>query len=342
MEGLMDFNSQHPGFVAPNDFNSANEAINVMEVISTSHDAAPKIESRRISVHDLSVWLRNPCRSGERTLMTLVLVPLINTRNPYRFDVNQEAFEQVLKKFGLERLYSFAHTTGMTFDVIPNTPGSQDPDGLNYYSIFLEHFFGLYMVDDPATGSQRGMLWTAPRPMELFRDAIINLQPLARHPYFVMLAASVAFNAYHNYRLGETNFQISTVEKRTGHQGWDMIAFPSAEGEFSSLSAKMSGLATTLAANRRLNGMVDEILKVLGDTFHLPDGVEHGVCVSFETHRKFLQRRLSIQQLHIDLLMSRVQTQLTAVCLLRPSQMAADLIVVQIAGESIKSRRDEA
>lgn len=333
----MDFISQHAGPTRPYDFNSTNEMIDVMDVFSTSDDAALKIESRQISACNLSMSLQNPCRPGQRTLITLILVPLITTLSPYHFDINENAFKHILKEFGLEILYKYAHATGMTFDIIPNASGSQDLHGLSYYSIFLEHYFGLYVSADPDTGSMRGIVWTSPRLMDLFRSAIINLQTLSRHPYYIMLAASAAFNADHNHYLGDIEFKVNTVEKRTGHQGWDMIAYPSAGGELSDLSAKMSGLATSLAANRRLNGMDDEILKVLSDTSHVPNSLEHGVCTSFETHRAILQRRSSIRHLHIELLMSRVQTQLTAVRSLRLLPMKADLIVLHIAVQSIKS-----
>ncbi|KAL9620361.1 MAG: hypothetical protein Q9160_005061 [Pyrenula sp. 1 TL-2023] len=256
MEGLMDFFSQNSGPTAPTDFNSTNNMIDVMEISSTPHDPALKIESRHIHVDDLSGWLQMSCQPGQRKSLRLVLVPLISTRNPYRLDISQQAFELILKEFGLEKMYSFANTTNMTFDIVPKAHNPQHPNSLDYYSIVLEHFFGLYMAADPGTDHMHGLVWTSPRPMGLFRNAVTNLQ------------------------LGKSHFQICTVEKRTGHQGWDMIAFPSAEGELSDLSAQMSGLATAITANRRLNGMVDEILKVLknyASKTHASTGLAHNL-----------------------------------------------------------------
>ncbi|KAL9113765.1 MAG: hypothetical protein Q9227_002210 [Pyrenula ochraceoflavens] len=302
MEGFVNFFSQHPGVVPPTDFNDANDGVDVIEIWSTKDEIPNRVVSSRIPSRDLSAWLQNSCSPCEGLLVRLITVRLITTRNPYRLDVGSEVIDQALKAFRLERCYKFAHSTAMTFDVVTEGGYSLDSYSVEYLSLFVAHFFGLYVVVDPNVGFTRGLIWTASRQMDLFHDALINLRPLASHAQYALVAAGAPFNAYHNFRLGQVSMEVSNVEKRTGYQGWDMIAYPGAKGSISELSAKMSGLATSLAANKRLNKMVDEILAQSSNKKLVLHGDENPVCALFEDCRKMLERRSVIQHVHIDFL----------------------------------------
>ena len=111
------------------------------------------------------------------------------------------------------------------------------------------------------------------------------------------------------------NHEVSTVEKRTGHHGNFHLAHPAATGTLEELSAKMSGAATAIAANKRLVRMLHQMLQSVQDTTLVVGSPQIAVDIMHElaTSVEFILKRIEIHLISLDLVDARVRNQLTAV-----------------------------
>ncbi|KKY18739.1 hypothetical protein UCRPC4_g04800 [Phaeomoniella chlamydospora] len=314
MEGLTSLYAAPDAQIHRHNFNNKNDIFEVAEISRSSVDWATATAACRFlqkSEAELMPWVG--CQAlNNRPFTRLVLVPLISNTNPYTLDIKESVVKQLLKDFNLDLVYRFAHASGMTFDVIP-IHESGAIKGF-HCSIYLTDYFGLYVVYDQTRNLTQGICWAGDKLMPRLREALMHLRDLSYHPYYILVATAAAFISYHNLRLVKVHREVSAVEKRTGYQGWDMIAHPTAQGSFPSLSASMSGLATSLAANKRLDRLTNEMLSAaLDDQILDLQDMDQQARALFQGHIQALQRRVHVQQMHIKLCLSRVQNQLTAV-----------------------------
>ena len=310
MDHLLDFYAENQVAVPEHDFNCENNDIEVLDAFADPNTPAQCVVSRQ-TTQSLPNWMRPSNVSGRQSFFKIVLVPVFKTRDPYRFDIKEENFDFVMKGFGLERLRRFAHASDMNFDIIPKT----DRDTVCGFlcSIFIVHFVGLYMMYDHRAGPMKCVCWATITQLSRLRTAFIRFKDMAQHPFYLLFCAAIAFNSYQDYRLSKVHNSVSSLERRTGYHAWTSIAFPTAQGSFSELSAGMSGSATSLATSERLVRMVEEILNALDDVSLLSGQIDSQSCRMIDTHVKVIRRRLKVQLVLIDLLASRVQNQLTAV-----------------------------
>ena len=243
---------------------------------------------------------------------------MIITDNPYRLDIKEDNYRHCLDRFDVSDYAPYAFSAAMTFDVIPRLHRGK-MNGF-FASVFSEHFFGMLSVYDEEAQCCFGLVFGADAILSRFCEALSSLKALCLEPGYCLLSTAATFNAYHNYRLTVTSHLIARVEKRTRYSSWDNIAHVTADEPLSDLSAQMSGIATSLAANRRLTKMADEILRSIDGQSTLADGGipwcpdhMHAINQKFHSHICIIKRRVAVQQVHIELLLAQVQNQLTAV-----------------------------
>ena len=240
-------------------------------------------------------------------------VSLSTASKPSELDIRKENFDLLLESFGLVQCTSFAHSAAMTFDIYHE----KDTSKLLHSSIFLQQFFGVYMSYDCASNLLLGLCWGGDRILPLFLNALDYLNTLKYHPFSLLLAANMAFNAYFNWRLNVIDTFVAKVTKRTGHQGWDMTAYDVAKGTFSDLSAQMSGTATMLAANVHLSTLAQMTLKQIRAKARLdgfPNTEVAGARVdAIDELVEEITSRLVLQDVEIKMLTTMAQQQLTAV-----------------------------
>ncbi|EXJ65605.1 uncharacterized protein A1O5_11132 [Cladophialophora psammophila CBS 110553] len=142
-------------------------------------------------------------------------------RYPYRLDMKKDNYEFLVNYMGLKKYIDYSHSSSTTFDIIPT---HYECKGWGFYgSIFLVHFIGLHITHDVRIGQTRSLGWTGDKQMPRFQDCLMRLGSLAQHPYCILLSAAASFNSHHNFRLGEVSRDVSSVEKRKGYSGWDMM-----------------------------------------------------------------------------------------------------------------------
>jgi hypothetical protein len=240
---------------------------------------------------------------------------MIKDRSSYCLDISEENYKLLIRHFGLQTCLNYAHSSPTSFDVVP----TYRDGAINGFqcSLFLAHFFGMYLTYDAQSTLAQGICWTGEKLMPLIQSALLHLKQLAQHPHYALLASSATFNTYHDYRIAAVNEEVASVEKRTGYRGWDVIAYDPAKGSFNELSARMSGLIISLSANRRLNSIAAEMLATtemqdLRSSFN-SWGIPPPTISSFEDHVRTIQRRMRVQNTSIELVITRVKNQLTAV-----------------------------
>ena len=300
------------------DFNEANERINFLLISNdTQINDVTCMQSQTSSCDELlSAISSSPPTSQHRPLVCLISIPLIHTSQPYRLDIRKKSYQCLLEKFGIAKYSAFGRSAANTFDLVPNY---QNNKATGFFaSIFVEHFFGLSLIYDATKELCLGICWAgAEMVMPRFLKSLTSLRQLSRQPCFVLFATVVAFNLYQSEQLAINDCFISRVEKRTGYQGWDMVAFEAEAGAISELSAKVSGILTSLAADKRLMRIMDDVLCAietesmlnLCSTSSNPSNPQNDL----KKRLAIIKRRLGVQHMYIDLLLDRAKNQLTAV-----------------------------
>ena len=315
MEGLMNmYNRFHP-MVPGLGFNNKHDSISFTTVTHDPRDERVNTTHRKsASREELEVSLRQ-CPLTRKVAACLVNVPVTKGMNPYYLEIAEEDYKHVLNRLGIWQPAVCAYSSDLTFDLVPWT---EDGEIRGFYaSIFMKRLFGLYMVYDERDDSSRGICWGGQNVLPGFIDALVALQSVALQPGYFLLCAAGALNLHLSRRLPLMAADVAAVEKRTGYQGWDMTAHPTAEGSLPELSARMSGDATSMAAGQRVSKVSKEILSAIEGHGSLIDGnvpLHPGPSrVIFQIHYATIKRRIKLQDIYIDFILARIQTQLTAV-----------------------------
>ena len=315
MDGLYDFYRKTAPALTEIDFNEKSDSVSVNRVYMRANGTSLELSQTRMMTEELDAGGLLHSSGSERTVACIIDVPLLVNRKPYVLDIKKKNYNLVSNYFGLSKYIKYAHSATMTMDVTPNVRDKHMNH--SYYSVFVLQFFGIYTIYDRTKELTLGICWGDQRIIPLFLDALLCLKPFARHQSWILLVTAMTFNAYHNWRLHLTDDFVAQVMKRTGYQGWDMTAHDMADGTLTELSAKMSGLATSLAANRRLTSMAQEIISAIeGDVGDSSGAVPKGDKEEekwFNDNVSTVKQRLVLQHIQINLLLAQVQNQLTAV-----------------------------
>lgn len=113
---------------------------------------------------------------------------------------------------------------------------------------------------------------------------------------------------------------IAMVENRTGYHGWTTLPTGAAEGDYATLSAKMSGSGTSLAGLKRIAKVLREIIGFIcqcspqkGSGVTSTDSQHQDAEFAKQECLTVLKSRLTMHEIETDFLLHRTQIQITAV-----------------------------
>lgn len=299
----------------------------VEDVVIPSDSVTRWMLSMRLGTH-----ADGPGQNGRRQLaLRLVLIPILIDHAPHHLGIRRETFEEILNQMGLKELYHYGASGCITlskFDgyvneeplppLLGRCPRSQA------FTVFIADYFGLWSRYDPALHATQGICMGTPTGSPKFvRHALAQFKFLITQPArFMPFVTAVALTCSLERRLESAMKSVAEVENRTGHYGWDVSRFGPAAGDFANLSARMSGLASTLAAIVRINRTTEQVLETLAHDGELKGPVTNNEepeggrsARELDQLLNLMRRRCQSQLTFIQYTSIRVQNQIQAVCL---------------------------
>ena len=207
-----------------------------------------------VSGAQLARWVDEQGEPDRALLVRLVQVELFVRKTPYQLDIsNKNQF--LARQFQTQRS---AYLWPLIVLVVASYDCQTAKLSLALSTLYITSALSFRMMHRQAFHRASGGDGITIK--DIFQDGLAYLASLAFHPFYPLLAAAIAFNLAIDGRLAEVQQKVSEVEHKTGYHTWSMHHYAKADGDYSSLSTRMSVVATTLAANKRLNVMAAEIL----------------------------------------------------------------------------------
>ena len=314
-EGLPELYTKTAASIRPLGFNPGKHSISFTRISPSSTQESVTVcqEEARDAKEILESVNRFPRGTG---LSTCVVTVPTSSDNQYLLDIKEEDYRSLVDNFGLEQCIGFASSASTSFDLTPRRCSQNARDFTA--SFHLQDAWGLYLAYDEAQERILGLCWGIRNVLPRFVQALSILRMAALQPSYTLVAMVAALNCYHSWRSASLSQSIAQVERRTGHQGWDISMHTEASGSYSDLSARISGILTSLASNHRVLDMCDQVLSAVKRTVpecdvqaiqRLPRTSEDHLSFNIAT----LSRRLTATRVTMGFLVSRAGYQLTAV-----------------------------
>lgn len=316
---LCDFLSVHAVYPCF-DYNEDCDAIYVSE---TSRPVQSKVELRRRKFSELFEQSPSLCKTtlrdtGDDVLLRLAWVTLHKDPIPWKLDIKNSDLNLILESFNITPgyRYTFSAPGGIAF--IP-AQAQEDPQDL-VCSVFILDMFAIIWNHDFTTHRTSALCWGDQWVIETMHSLLTHLKPLSQHPIFPALLAATLLGRLLERVLNRLVNSIEAVENRTQFHSRRHTATGIADGSYASLSAQMSGCASTLAGMERITRVFHMIL----DSILNYEPRRHGIetyeeieLVSGEVNvcACVLRDRLAMEEVQIRFLSRRVDIQLTAVSL---------------------------
>ena len=315
MEGLCAFvlprAAGHPPFC----FNENSDGLEVSEIWSShfSHE----LRRRQIPDVDVGAWsARSPSRGAEASpLLRLVWIRLHKDVRPWQLNIQKSSLDVVLEDFSIEEVYRYSFISPNSFATLPvhQTDHSNPP----VFSLFMPDLFAITWTHDSVSGRTEGACWADDWISEAMQDIMSRQKGLARHPLFLALVVSVMLGCLLDRDLDREVKRIAAVENRTRYHGFKHTSVGTAEGDYASLSQRMSGCAVSLSGLERIFKVLDEFLgkiSVYSQPYGMDGDSELGnINLKLDECVETLGSKLKMQKIQIDYLSRRVEVQLTAV-----------------------------
>ena len=295
-------------------FNEESDKLEVIEIRPSDNS----YELRRTQILDANVGLWSAENSLNETeapaLLRLVCIRKDHDPHSFELDVRQSSLDTVLQHFELEEAFRYSFINPAFFTLMP--AGQTEHSDTLTFSLCSPHFFGIAWKHDARRGKTEGVFWGNDRVYEQMWHFMKKMKDWARSPLYLALVVSVMVGNVLDGCLATEVAKISTVEARTRYHGFIDTAGEIAQGDYTSLSQRMSACAGVLAAIERDHKVLNEFLIDIsfcqrydvGDDPRSRKGrMEVEDCV--ET----LKKRLKMQKIQLDFLTRRVEIQLTAV-----------------------------
>ena len=312
MEGLcafvLDRATVHPSFC----FNETSDKLDVSE-IWPSH-TPDELQRTQIRDVDVELWL-NKEPSEISALLRFVWVRLHKEVRPWQFDIRESSLFAILGNFQIEEAYKYGFTSPASFAFMP-VHQTEQPNML-VFSLCMPELFAIAWKYDVRTGGTAAVFWADEWITETIQYIMNQQKAWARHPLFLALIASIMLGYLLDRDLDREMQSIAAVENRTRYHGFKYSSVGVAEGDYASLSQKMSGCAVSLAGSERIHSVLDEFLgdiSFYSEKYGANDDPKlKSVTVEADKCVETLKRRLKMQKIQIDYLSRRVGVQLTAV-----------------------------
>ena len=181
----------------------------------------------------------------------------------------------------------------------------------------MPDLFAVVWTRDTASGKTEGICWADDWISGTMQDVMSHLKGWALHPLFLALVVSVMLGYLLDRDLDREVKSIAAVENRTRYTGIKYTSVGIAEGDFPSLSERMSGCAVSLAGLARISDVLNDFLGEMSN-YSQQYGVKDDpklkhISLKVDECVETLRRRLRMQNIQVEYLSRRVEVQLRAV-----------------------------
>lgn len=296
-------------------FNENSHALDVSETcpFHPSH----RIQLRQIPDFDIGHWLKEspPHGNGTESLLRLVWVRLCKDVRPWQLNIRKSSLDAILQTFNITQAYNYSFTAPGTFAIMP--VGQTLHSNTLVFSLCMPDLFAVVWAHDAASGKTEGVCWADEWISKTMQDIMNHLKEWALHPLFLALAVSVMLGYLLDRDLDREVKSIAAVENRTRYTGIKHTSVGIAEGDFPSLSARMSGCAVSLAGLGRISDVLKDFLGEMSG-YSQRHGVKDDpklkhINLKVDECVETLRRRLKMQNIQVEYLSRRVEVQLRAV-----------------------------
>ena len=296
-------------------FSEESDKLEVIEIRPSDNS----YELRRTQIPDANVGLWSAENSLEGTeapaLLRLVSVRMDFGPEDWEIDVRKSSLDTALQHFELEEAFRYSFTKTAVFTLMP-ADQTEHSDTLTF-SLCSPHLFGIAWKHDARRGKTEGVFWGDGRAYEKMWRFMNKTKDWARSPLFLALVASVMVGNLLDEYLSTENDKIGTVEARTRYRGFIGVAVEIAQGDYTSLSQRMSACAGVLALAERNHKILNEFLidiSLYSQRYDVGDDPRsRKVRAEVEDCVETLKRRSKMQKIALDFSTRRVEIQLTAV-----------------------------
>ena len=246
MEGLADFLGE--GAFWRRAYNEQSDGIEITETFQ--QEDSTELETRRIANADIVPWLdqRFAVDKGANKrdgIMRIVWVYVDANVMPWRTDMKESVFESLLEGFELKGAHQLIPLDGGII-FLPADHQNKQSFALQVSALAVSIIW-TYNLETNSTE----VIWLFSNTFfssSLVQDILQRQKRLARHPMFIAFLAAVLILDRTTRVFRDINMSIVQTENRTRHSSLHGDTYPVAEGSYASLSARMSGSATVIAA----------------------------------------------------------------------------------------------
>ena len=296
-------------------FSEEPDKLEAIEMLPS--DNSYELRRAQIPDADVGVWSAKDSskETGAFALLRLVGVRMHNDPGCLELNTRKSSLDTLVKNFELEKAFRYSFTLPAIFVSMPVCQ-TEHSDMLKF-SLSHYRIFGIAWRHDARSGRTEGSFWGVDWAYEKMWHIMNRTKGWARHPLLLALVASVVIG----YSLDKIMFKeagkIVAVEARTGYHGFDATFYGIAEGDYTSLSQRMSGCAGALASVERDHKILNEFLSDISHHFQRydvgNDPSSRRVRLEMEDCVEMLKRKSKMQKIQLDYLARRVGIQLTAV-----------------------------
>jgi len=306
--------------------------IDVSEAMFNDEQQTYEVHDGKLNETELPSWLDAPAlpeasRSGTLPSLRIVWIPF--SKEPYRMQIRQPNLDFILKKFEIETAFK---SIQIGFDgIVSNLETSRlGKQSAKWYAIYLSYFQPCVSVDwsyDSITRSTQGICMGTTWEISIFRELLKTQTSLIGDPVALAYVFLLARHWFHETSFPSEIRAISEVENRTGHHSWigGTTVPTAAKGDYSVLSARMSGSATLLASVLRTIKLSQQVLSFISECNDLGefDAPTHPYIGVIRHARKEVENALkqifAAQEIEQQYHFQRTQIQLTAVNIPNPT-----------------------
>lgn len=321
MEGLFRF---YKGIhVRVSESGESNKDIGVSEIRSRPGEISNTLRTSSFHNANIGDWLGGvsssvPEDGSDYTRVALVWVNARQDCTPWRLDMPQRSLELVVEKFRIEDMYRYCHSSLAGMAAFPTS--NWENKETRSYCLFMSDIFELSWSHNSTRGTSRGVCLADSRIISTFQSLLEYQLPMASHPMFLAAIAGLMLENYLDTQQRIHGKIIRSVENRTGYHGWKTSSIGAAEGDYVSLSARMSGSGVALAGLKRTAKLLHESIGFIhqcslqkGSGMASTNSQHQDPEITMQECLIVLRNRLTIDEIDIEFLLHRTQIQTTAV-----------------------------
>lgn len=276
-----------------------------------------QVETKPFKLRDepLLSWLKDQSSDSdsEQHAPSLKMAWISTAEGSWQCHIKKGIYDLVLQNFGIEKACNLAFTASSSIARFKGD--SEEEDGVSSYHLLIGDVAMIAWSYNLNTHLTQGMVMSDQWLVEDMQTLLQHQKNLIGHPMAVMYYSAVVLGIMIDRSCQRVDVVVGEVEKRTGYHDWGAFGGGIAQGDYSTLSAKMSGSASVLANAKRCAKFLDEMLSFAMENTDLSPAHPHyaQLVQNAKEYRMVLKKRLVVQEIHTEYLLHRTQNQLTAV-----------------------------